>query len=194
MNTFAEDSIGDSFTRTTKTTEKAQANNETKTTQPLNATGKNSTTTFGSTTNFATKAGSTANSFGMLSSKANNIDNENKNETKTEKNGFGSLSVSGGGSQYTVNNDNEIKELAEELGCDATEDAVKNELQGMSAQELVKLDGSLLDMAEDLNLISMKDVEEKTGVKEKDLASKNNNNKEGAKKIKFGTMTSGDMV
>ena len=134
MNTFAEDSIGDSFTRTTKTTEKAQANNETKTTQPLNATGKNSTTTFGSTTNFATKAGSTANSFGMLSSKANNIDNENKNETKTEKNGFGSLSVSGGGSQYTVNNDNEIKELAEELGCDATEDAVKNELQGMSAK------------------------------------------------------------
>lgn len=191
VNAFAEDSV-DSFTRTTKN-EQTQTDNKTtntKATSPIGNAKKGDAISFGAGDKNQTNKTESNRGFGSLSGQ-NNVDNK-ENDNKNGKTGFGSLSF-GGGTQYTVNNDNEIKELAEELGCEATEDAVKKELQGMSAQDLVKLDGNLLDMAEDLDLISMKDVEEKTGVNEKDLASKNKD-KDGARKIKFGTMTSGDMV
>lgn len=200
MNGFAEDSIGDSFTRTTnkaqddnkvenKTQDKANnatnpnnANNQ-KTAGAKAAAGKSNISNFG-----LTQGSNEANSnkFGMLSA----TEKEDAAKESTEKNGFGSLAV-GGGTRYTVDKSSELQELAEELGCEAKEDVVKNQLQKMDAKDLAKLDSNALDIAEDLNLISMKDIEEKTGVSDKDLK---NADKKQDKKIKFGTMTSGDMV
>lgn len=196
MNSFAEDSIGDSFTRTTKANEENTTNNTTSkpnSTQPTTNTAKTPTLSFGSMAGMANNTKGTSNSFGVLSSNTNGVGNENQANDKFTSSGFGSLSIGGNSAQYTVNYDDEIKELAEELGCEATEEAVKKELQGMSAKELVKLDGKLLDMAEDIGLLTAKDVEEKTGVSEKKLADANKN-KDEDRKIKFGTMTSGDMV
>ncbi len=204
MNGFNEDSIGDSFTRTTNKAEEINNQTENKTqnneqntaqdkakntTNPNNAKGKATTGSMGKNnapTFGLTQGANNNNSFGTLSANKN----EENAQDSTEKTGFGSLAINTG-AKYTVNNDDEIKELAEALGCEAEEDAVKNELSKMNAKDLAKLDGNLLDIAEDLNLISMKDIEEKTGVSEKQLE---NADKKQDKKIKFGTMTSGDMV
>lgn len=200
MNGFAEDSIGDSFTRTTnkaqddnkvenKTQDKANnatnpnnANNQ-KTAGAKAAAGKSNISNFGLTQG---SNATNSNKFGMLSA----TEQEDAAKDSTEKNGFGSLAV-GGGTRYTVDKSSELQELAEELGCEAKEDVVKNQLQKMDAKDLAKLDSNALDIAEDLDLISMKDIEEKTGVSDKDLK---NADKKQDKKIKFGTMTSGDMV
>lgn len=203
MNGFNEDAVGDSFTRTTNKTEETNNQTENKTqnkeqntaqdkaknaTNPNNAKGKAEAGSMGKNNapTFGLTQGANNNSFGALSANKN----EENTQDATEKTGFGSLAINTG-TKYTVNNDDEIKELAEALGCEAEEDAVKNELSKMNAKDLAKLDGNLLDTAEELNLISMKDIEEKTGVSEKQLADAD---KKQDKKIKFGTMTSGDMV
>lgn len=90
-----------------------------------------------------------------------------------------------------ANNDSELKEIAETLGCEADEDTIKNKLQSMSPEELVKLDGDTLDTAADLGLINMSDVEKKIG------SEGNNNEKKDDdqnKKLEFGTFTSGSEV
>ncbi len=204
MNGLAEDSIGDSFTRTTnKTQENTQVENKSqdktqeKANNATNPNNANNQKTAGAKaaagksniSNFGLTQGSNAsdsNKFGMLSS----TEQGDAAKDATEKTGFGSLSV-GGGTKYTVDKSSELQELAEELGCEAKEDVVKNQLQKMDAKDLAKLDSNALDIAEDLDLISMKDIEEKTGVSDKDLK---NADKKQDKKIKFGTMTSGDMV
>lgn len=205
MNGFAEDSIGDSFTRTTNKNEDAKAqtdnkaqektnnaNNANNATNPNNAknakavAGRPSAGGASNVSNFGLTKGDGANKFGMLSG-ANKEDDAQK---ATEQTGFGSL-AGFKGTNYTVDKSSELQELADELGCEAQEDVVKNKLQKMDAKDLAKLDSSMLDVAEDLNLISRNDIEEKTGVTDKDLK---NADKKQDKKIKFGTMTSGDMV
>lgn len=64
-----------------------------------------------------------------------------------------------------ANNDNQLKELAESLGVDVNEDAVKQKLSDMSPEQLVKLDGDMLDIAADMGLISMSEIEKKIEAK-----------------------------
>lgn len=196
MNSLAEDSIGDSFTRTTNKTDevnnpvenkgKEQSNNAKNIPGATVANGA-TTPTFGLNSGLNSTNNNGENKFGMLSSiKNEDIDKDN---SKTSM-GFGSLAV-GNATKYTTDNSSELQELADKLGCEAEEDTIKNELQKMDAKELAKLDSDLLDIAEDLDLISRQDIEEKTGVSDSDLK---NSEKKDDKKIKFGTMTSGDMV
>ena len=193
-NNFKEDFSGDTFVRTSnKESNEAKdvagvdkANKATQTNPAAKA--KNAKVAANGAQDKVDYTGGAAEGkgFGMLST---------QNQEKSNKlgfSGFGSLSM-GDTPQYTSSNESEIQELANELGCEAKESVVKDKLQEMSAKDLAKLDSKYLDMAEDLDLLSMKDVEQKTGVKEKDLAS-NNIDKKADKKIKFGTMTSGDMV
>ena len=178
MSGLEEGAIGDSFERRTPTPQ-AQADTRTtdKTTSPIGKAQKGNALNINSDQATATKSNPTK-GFGSLSS-SNNV-----------KTGFGSLAMGYTGSS-TFNNNSEIRELAEELDCEATESAVKEKIQGMAADELVKLDGNLLEMAKDLNFLSMRDIEDKTGVNDNDIDAQN---KKDSKKIKFGTMTSGDMV
>ena len=190
MSGLEEGAIGDSFERRTQTPQ-AQADTRTtdKTTSPIGKAQKGNALNINSDQATATKSNPTK-GFGSLSSSNNVEDKKDDKEEKSKNTGFGSLAMGYTGSS-TFNNNSEIKELAEELDCEATESAVKEKIQGMSADELVKLDSKFLEMAKDLNFISMRDIEDKTGVTAKDIEAQN---KKASKKIKFGTMTSGDMV
>lgn len=197
-NNFAENAIGDTFTRTTQNNEttgvegtakgekvaqdkKANAQKDSKMTKPAMGMNKNQNASN------ANKFGS-ASGFGMLS--LNN--NEDKTDKTESNSGFGSLSLDSTPSNTNAQNE-ELQELAEALDCEANEDIVKEKLEGMDAKDLAKLDGEMLDIAEDLGLIEAKDIEKKTGVTEKELTS-DKTKKTNDRKIKFGTMTSGDMV
>lgn len=92
-----------------------------------------------------------------------------------------------------ANNDSEIQELAEALGCDADEDKVKSKLTSMTPEQLVKLDGDTLDTASDLGLISMNEIEKKLGA-EKENDNLDEKDKAQDKKLQFGTFTSGSEV
>lgn len=190
MNGLEESSIGDFFERRTQNPQ-AQADTKTidKTTSPIGKAQKGNALNINSDKTAETKANPTK-AFGSLSSSNNVEDKKDDKEEKSKNTGFGSLAMGYTGSS-TFNNNSEIRELAEELDCEATESAVKEKIQGMAADELVKLDGNLLEMAKDLNFISMRDIEDKTGVNDNDIDAQN---KKASKKIKFGTMTSGDMV
>ena len=118
--------------------------------------------------------------------------------TKTDKTAEGDTSSTGGftgklsaGAKF-ANNDSEIQELAEALGCEADEDTIKNKLSSMNPEELVKLEDDTLDTASDLGLISMGEIEKKLGADNQN----NNNEQDNAdeKKLKFGTFTSGSEV
>ena len=91
-----------------------------------------------------------------------------------------------------ANNDSEIQELAEALGCEADEDTIKNKLSSMNPEELAKLEGDALDSASDLGLISMGEIEKKLGAD--DQNDKNEQDNTDDKKLKFGTFSSGNEV
>ena len=198
-NAFAQDEIGDSFTSTTKnkgnektqeTTDKVSSAQKATATSPMGSAKAANVSNYGiDETSKGTK--SQAASFGMLAQNTDKIDNDNKQQTNSLM-GFGMFSR-GNAPQYNLDNTQELQELAEALDCEATEDAIKEKMNGMSAKELASIDGSALDIAEDLGIFTMEDVEKKTNVKEKDLVSMNKDQKK-PKGIKFGTMTSGDMV
>ena len=192
-NNLADMSIGDSFTRTTQPNEnnvvdgvekndKVMQGKQSNPVKPLGVAGLNNKQNALSTDKFGGSLG-----FGMLST--NNEDKADKIEDSGSK--FGSLSSLG--AQGSTSENEDLQKLAEALDCEANEDVVKEKLENMDAKELAKLDGQLLDIAEDLGLIDEKIVEKKTGVSEKELAS-NKTKKTDNSKIKFGTMTSGDMV
>ena len=126
---------------------------------------------FGDTVSFSTKATET-------------------NDTKTSTGGF---TGKAGSTVNFANNDSEIKEIAEELGVEADENTVKNKLTSMRPEELVKLNGDILDKAKDLGLISIADIEKK--IEKKDNAGNDQKgDNDPSKKIKFGTFTSGSEV
>ena len=194
-NNFQEPSMIDSFTRTTQTQDEksvattANSNpTQTKTTNPQKGmvfgtlgAEASQTQSVSNTNKFGTASG-----FGMLSLNSNSkTDETNTNESfnanfNTEE-------------QSSTSQNEELEELANALDCEAKEDVVKDKLKQMSTKDLIKLDSKMLDIAKDLGLFTEKDVAQKTGVTERELTSYNTT-KSDDKKIKFGTMTSGDMV
>lgn len=141
---------------------------------------------------------------------------KNDNEDKQTSNTSFAGKYSGGFN--TANNDSELKELADELGCEANENTVKNKLKSMNPEELAKLNGDALDTAQDLGLISKSDIDKKLGTDGKDKPAvkeqkdgtnanmqnpfekgeKDNkisaNDDKDDKKLKFGTFSSGSEV
>ena len=113
------------------------------------------------------------------------------NDTSVSAHSAGAVKAGGTMANF-ANNDSELKEIAEGLGVKADESTVKNKLKSMNPEELVKLDGDLLDKAKDLGLISMADVEKK--INKNDKADNNKSDEDPSKKIKFGTFTSGSEV
>lgn len=109
----------------------------------------------------------------------------------TNPSGSADAGVSVGGYKGGIslaNNDNELAEVAEALGCDADESTVKSTLQSMSPEELVKLDSDTLDTAADLGLINKADIEKKTGTDGK-KSEKQENKDDQSQKLAFGKFT-----
>lgn len=118
--------------------------------------------------------------------------------TKAQKPEDGSNTSAGaqrmGGGMSFANNDSEIQQIAEALGCKADEDTVKSKLQSMKPEDLVKLDGDVLDMAADIGLVSMGDIEKQLGAGKSNDSGADSKEQQQKKMLAFGSFTSGSEV